>query len=101
VPLLLKEGAHPARFPQEEEGPCGQEESGSSSGNKAANSHVLVPASASIEEVNDNVGIALYAAERVCWMKDSGATHHISPTSLISRTTPHAKAVCALGTSPL
>jgi hypothetical protein len=56
-----------------------KEESGSSGGNKAANSHVLVPTTASIEEVNDTVGVALYAAERVRWMMDSGATHHISP----------------------
>jgi hypothetical protein len=57
-----------------------KEESGSGSGgNKAANSHVLVPTSASIEEVNDNIGVALYAAERVHWMMDSGATHHITP----------------------
>jgi hypothetical protein len=57
-----------------------KKESGSGSGgNKAANSHVLVSTSASIEEVNDNVGVALYAAERVHWMMDGGATHHISP----------------------
>jgi hypothetical protein len=56
-----------------------KEESGSSGGNKAANSHILVPTSASIEEVNDNVGVALYTAERVRWMMDSGATHHITP----------------------
>jgi hypothetical protein len=57
-----------------------KEEGGSGSGgNKATNLHVLVPTSASIEEVNDNVGVALYAAERVRWMMDSGATHHISP----------------------
>jgi hypothetical protein len=57
-----------------------KEEGGSGSGgNKAANSHVHVPTSTSIEEVNDNVGVALYAAERVCWMMDSGATHHITP----------------------
>jgi hypothetical protein len=57
-----------------------KEESGSGSGgNKATNSHILVSMSASIEEVNDNVGVALYAAERVHWMMDSGATHHISP----------------------
>jgi hypothetical protein len=57
-----------------------KEEGGSGSGgNKAANSHILVPTSASIEEVNDNVGVALYAAERVHWMMDSGATHHITP----------------------
>jgi hypothetical protein len=57
-----------------------KEEGGSGSGgNKAANSHVLVPMSASIEEVNDNVGVALYTAERVHWMMDSGATHHITP----------------------
>jgi hypothetical protein len=56
-----------------------KEESGSSGGNKAANSHILVPTSTSIEEVNDNVGVALYTAEHVHWMMDSGATHHISP----------------------
>jgi hypothetical protein len=57
-----------------------KEEGGSGSGgNKAANLHVLVPTSTSIEEVNDNVGVALYAAERVHWMMDSGATHHITP----------------------
>jgi hypothetical protein len=56
-----------------------KEESGSSGGNKAANSHILVPTSASIKEVNDNIGVALYTAERVCWMMDSGATHHITP----------------------
>jgi hypothetical protein len=57
-----------------------KEEGGSGSGgNKAANSHVLVPTSASIEEVNDNIGVALYTAKRVRWMMDSGATHHITP----------------------
>jgi transposase InsO family protein len=57
-----------------------KEEGGSGSGgNKAANTHVLVPTPTSIEEVNDNVGVALYAAERVRWMMDSGATHHITP----------------------
>jgi hypothetical protein len=57
-----------------------KEEGGSGSGgNKAANSHIYVPTSASIEEVNDNIGVALYAAERVRWMMDSGATHHITP----------------------
>jgi hypothetical protein len=56
-----------------------KKESGSGSGgNKAANSHVLVPMSASIEKVSDNVGVALYTAEQVHWMMDSGATHHIS-----------------------
>jgi hypothetical protein len=41
-----------------------KEESGSgSSGNKAANSHVLVPMSASIEGSMTNIGVALYAAE--------------------------------------
>ena len=47
---------------------------------KAANSHIFVPTTASIMEVNDNViGVALYAAECVRWMMDSGATHHIIP----------------------
>ena len=58
---------------------------GSASGSKAANSHVKVDSpstewGASIVEVNDNeVGIALYAAERVRWMMDSGAMHNITP----------------------
>ena len=58
---------------------------GSASGSKAANSHVKVASpstewGASIEEVdNDEVGVALYAAERARWMMDSGATHHITP----------------------
>jgi hypothetical protein len=50
-------------------------------GQKAANSHVLVPTTASIKEVDEDnsVGVALYAAEHMCWMMDSGATHHITP----------------------
>jgi hypothetical protein len=72
-----------------------KEESGSSSGNKAANSHILVPTSASIEEVNDNVGVALYTAERVRWMMDSGATHHITPHwSDLKDYTPCKGSVC-------
>jgi hypothetical protein len=53
----------------------------SGSGQKAANSHVLVPTTASIKEVNkdNSVGVALYAVERMRWMMDSGATHHITP----------------------
>jgi hypothetical protein len=53
----------------------------SGSGQKAANSHVLVPTTASIKEVDEDnsVGVALYAAEHVRWMMDSGATHHITP----------------------
>ena len=36
-----------------------KEESGSGSGgHKAANSHILVPTSVSIQEVNDNIGVA-------------------------------------------
>ena len=34
-----------------------------SSGSKAANTHILVPTTASIEEVNDNLTAALYAAD--------------------------------------
>jgi hypothetical protein len=53
----------------------------SGSGQKAANSHVLVPSTASIKEVDEDnsVGVALYAAEHMHWMMDSGATHHITP----------------------
>ncbi len=52
--------------------------SASGSGTKAVNSHV-VETTASIQEVNDDMSVALYAASRSCWMMDSGATHHISP----------------------
>src|SRR5229473_8352837 len=51
-----------------------------SSGSKAANTHILVPTTASIEEANDNLTAALYAANaKPCWMMDSGTTHHITP----------------------
>jgi hypothetical protein len=52
----------------------------SGSGQKAANSHVLVPNTASIKEVDEDnsVGVALYATEHMRWMMDSGATHHIT-----------------------
>src|SRR5258708_3096826 len=44
------------------------------------NTHILVPTTASIEEVNDDLTSALYAADaKPCWMMDSGATHHITP----------------------
>ena len=57
-----------------------EEEGGAESSKKAANSHVLVPTTASIEEVDDNeLSVGLYAAERARWMMDSGATHHMSP----------------------
>ena len=58
-----------------------KEEKGSSSGgNKAANVHELVSSSASIVEVDDNeLAVSLYSAERLRWMMDSGATHHMSP----------------------
>ena len=50
------------------------------SGKKSANSHVLVPTTASITEVNDDeLDVGLYVAERARWMMDSGATHHITP----------------------
>jgi transposase InsO family protein len=49
-------------------------------GNKAANSHALVPTTASIVEVNDDFTAALYTADvKPRWMMDSGATHHITP----------------------
>src|SRR5258708_7868282 len=51
-----------------------------SSSSKAANTHILVPTTASIEEVNDDLTAALYAANaKPCWMMDSSATHHITP----------------------
>ena len=65
-----------------------KEGNASRSGNKAANSHQLVPTTASIKEIdkdlvesfdNNSIGVALYAALRDRWMMDSGATHHITP----------------------
>src|SRR5258708_40208154 len=51
-----------------------------SSSSKAANTHILVPTTASIEEVNDDLTAALYAANaKPSWMMDSGTTHHITP----------------------
>jgi len=46
---------------------------------KAANTHVAVHTSTSIEEINDNLHVSLYAAASNAWMLDSGATHHIMP----------------------
>jgi hypothetical protein len=59
----------------------GKKDGALGSGQKAANSHVLVPTTTSIKEVDEDnsVGVALYAAERMHWMMDSGATHHITP----------------------
>ena len=77
----IKPDCHKRKKDEAEE----KKKEGSASGSKAANSHVKVASpstewGASIEEVdNDEVGIALYAAERARWMMDSGATHHITP----------------------
>ena len=50
------------------------------SSKKAANAHVHVPTTASIEEVNDDeLRVGLYTASRTRWMMDSGATHHMTP----------------------
>ena len=50
-------------------------ESGSSA--KAINSHV-VETTASIQEVND-IGVSLCTMTKLCWLMDSGASHHITP----------------------
>jgi hypothetical protein len=56
-----------------------KEKKDSASGsNKAVNTHTI-DTNASIQEVNDDMSVALYAASRSCWMMDSGATHHITP----------------------
>ena len=50
--------------------------------NKAANTHVAVPSTAKITEIdssNDEISVSLYAVTRSRWMMDSGATHHITP----------------------
>jgi hypothetical protein len=57
-----------------------EEAASSSSDTKAANSHILVPTTASIMEVEDNeITVSLYTAAKQRWMLDSGATHHITP----------------------
>ena len=59
-----------------------EDEGNSSGGNKAVNVHELVPTTASIAEVDDDdneLRVSLYSAERLRWMMDSGATHHMSP----------------------
>jgi hypothetical protein len=66
------------RKKKKDESPNKKEEG--KSGTKAANTHILVPTTAFIEEVNDDLTAALYAADaRPHWMMDSGATHHITP----------------------
>ena len=57
-----------------------EEAASSSSGNKSANSHILVPTTATILEVDDNdITVSLYTAAKPRWMLDSSATHHITP----------------------
>src|ERR1700689_5711744 len=77
-----------------------------SSGAKAANLHVKVPtlpvpSTASIQEVHEDedneIGVALYAAERERWMMDSGATHHISPHKSDFKDYPPCKGTVRLG----
>jgi len=55
-----------------------EKEKESASGSKAANTHVAVHTSASIEEINKYLAVSLYAARKDAWMIDSGATHHIT-----------------------
>jgi len=74
VPLLQQKGAHQARLPQKK-----RDEKESTSGSKAANTHVAVHTSASIEEIKEDLAVSLYAAQKDTWMIDSGATHHITP----------------------
>jgi hypothetical protein len=76
-----------------------KEEEGSNvaeSSKKAANAHVLIPMSASIEEVNDEVfRVGLYSASCTCWMMDSGVTHHMTPyESDFADYTPCQGSVC-------
>jgi hypothetical protein len=54
-----------------------KEEDSSNGGHKAANSHVQ---GASITEVDDNdIAFSLYTTNKLRWMMDSGAMHHITP----------------------
>src|SRR5712671_4043420 len=48
-------------------------------GNKAANIHVAIHTSASIEEINNDLNVSLYAARKDAWMIDSSTIHHIMP----------------------
>ena len=53
-----------------------EEESKAESSKKAANLHVLIPTTASIEEVNESeMEFALYTVKCEHWMMDSGVTH--------------------------
>ena len=57
-----------------------KEEGSAESSKKAANAHVPVDTTASIEEVNDDeLAVGLYTVQSTHWMMDSGATHHMSP----------------------
>ena len=58
-----------------------QEASSSNNDNKAANSHIKILEASIIEIGNDDNDITffLYAANKIRWMMDSGATHHITP----------------------
>ena len=65
-----------------------------SSGNKAANSYVQVPSIIEIDNNND-ISVSLYAADKICWIMDSGATHHIiSHRSDFTDYTPIRGTVC-------
>src|SRR6202158_6036634 len=75
---------------KKDEADAKKKESSSGSGKKPANSHQSIHTTASIKEIDDDtvlvesfdnneIGCALYAASRVRWMMDSGATHHITP----------------------
>lgn len=57
-----------------------KEKSLSGCSNKAANSHVIVPTTATIKKVDDNtIAVSLCTAGKPRWMLDSGVMHHISP----------------------
>jgi hypothetical protein len=64
---------------KQDDSPNKKKEKGSS-GSKAANTHILVPTTASIKEVNDDLTATLYTANvKPYWIMDSGTTHHITP----------------------
>jgi hypothetical protein len=49
----------------------------SSGGNKAANMHIAISNTATIIEVDNDIGVVLYSAAKPQWMMDSSVTHHI------------------------
>src|SRR5882757_1708646 len=75
MPLLQQKGTYCCKKKKDEKEKRDKENTLS----KAANIHVAVHTSTSIEKINDDLHVSLYTAALNTWMLDSGATHHIMP----------------------